>query len=130
MSKFIFLMLFFYPYSASALDCERVISTPDINACGQIELDKVELKLNQVYQRVLKQMDEIGREKSNVADKSKLKKSFVEAQRLWVKFRKADCDTTYTFWSNGTIRGAMYLSCMTSRAEQRIKELIMYEETY
>ena len=78
MSKFIFLMLFFYPYSASALNCERVISTPDINACGQIELDKVELKLNQVYQRVLKQMDEIGREKSNVADKSKLKKSFVE----------------------------------------------------
>jgi uncharacterized protein YecT (DUF1311 family) len=113
-----------------ALDCERAISTPDVNACGQIELDKVELKLNQVYQRVLKQMDEISREKSDFADKSKLKKSFVEAQRLWVKFRKADCDTTYTFWSDGTIRGAMYLSCMTSRAEQRIKELKMYEETY
>jgi uncharacterized protein YecT (DUF1311 family) len=113
-----------------ALDCERAISTPDVNACGQIELDKVELKLNQVYQRVLKQMDEISREKSNLADKSKLKKSFVEAQRLWVKFRKADCDTTYTFWSDGTIRGAMYLACMTSRAEQRIKELKMYEETY
>ena len=130
MSKSIFLMLFFYSCTVFALDCERAISTPDINACGQIELDKVELKLNLVYQRVLKEMDEISREKSNIYDKSTLKKSFVEAQRLWVKFRKADCDTTYTFWSDGTIRGAMYLMCMTSRAEQRIKELKMYEETY
>lgn len=123
-------MLAFYSCTVFALDCNLAVSTLDTNACGQIELDKVELKLNQVYQRVLKQMDEISHEKSNVADKSKLKKSFVEAQRLWVKFRKADCDTTYTFWSDGTIRGAMYLSCMTSRAEQRIKELKMYEETY
>ena len=123
-------MLSFYSCTVFALDCERVISTPDINACGKIELDKVELKLNLVYQRVLKKMDEISREKSNISDKSKLKKSFVEAQRLWVKFRKADCDTTYIFWSDGTIRGAMYLICMTSRAEQRIKELKMYEETY
>ena len=130
MHKFVFLILFFYAGSAFALDCKRVISTPDINACGQIELDKVELKLNQIYQRVLQKMDEISREKSNFADKSKLKKSFVEAQRLWVKFRKADYDTTYTYWSDGTIRGAMYLSCMTSRAEQRIKELKVYEETY
>ena len=129
-------MLFFYTCPVFALDCERAISTPDVNACGKIELDKVELKLNLVYQRVLKQMDEISREKSDFADKSsfadksKLKKSFVDAQRLWVKFRKADCDTTYIFWSDGTIRGAMYLSCMTSRAEQRIKELKVYEETY
>ncbi len=130
MNKFIFLMLFFYSYSASALDCKSAISTPDVNACGKIELDQVELKLNQVYQRVLKQMDEISREPSNFADKSMLKKSFVEAQRLWVKFRKADCDTTYTFWSDGTIRGSMYLSCMISRANQRIKELKVYEETY
>jgi uncharacterized protein YecT (DUF1311 family) len=130
MHKFVFLMLFFYACSVFALDCERAVSTLDTNACGQIELDKVELKLNQVYQRVLQKMDEISREKSNIADKSKLKKSFVEAQRLWVRFRKADCDTTYTYWSDGTIRGAMYLSCMTSRAEQRIKELKVYEETY
>ena len=130
MKKLIFLMLFFYAYSASALDCERVISTPDINACGQVELDKVELTLNQVYQRILKQMDAISSEKSNLADKSMLKKKFVDAQRLWVKYRKADCDTTYIFWSDGTIRGAMYLICMTNRAEQRIKELKVYEETY
>lgn len=130
MNKFIFFMLYFQSYSASALDCKRAISTPDINACGQIELNKVELKLNLVYQRVLKNLGEISREKSDFADKSKLKTSFVEAQRLWVKFRKTDCDTTYTFWSDGTIRGTMYLSCMTSRAEQRIKELKMYEETY
>ncbi len=123
-------MLFFYTCTVFALDCERAVSTLDVNACEQIELDKVELKLNLVYQRVLKQMDKISRDPSNSTDKSKLKKNFIDAQRLWVKFRKADCDTTYTYWSDGTIRGAMYLMCMTSRAEQRIKELKIYEETY
>ena len=130
MKIFIFIILFLHISLAFALDCKQAISTPDVNACGKIELDKVELTLNQVYQRLLKQMDEISREPTNFTDKSMLKQNFINAQRLWVKFRKADCDTTYLFWSDGTIRGSMYLSYMTNRANQRIKELKMYEETY
>ena len=130
MKKFVFIIALLQPNSVFALDCKSAISTPDVNACEKIELDKVELTLNQVYQRVLKQMDAISREPANIADKSMLRKNFVDAQRLWVKFRKADCDTTYLYWSDGTIRGSMYLSCMMNRANQRIKELKAYEETY
>ncbi|MCB5184563.1 lysozyme inhibitor LprI family protein [Methylobacillus gramineus] len=128
MKNLIILILLTYSSLGLALDCENASSTPDINACGKIELDKIELELNQVYNRVLKMMDEISKAPSNIADKSKLKKSFVDAQRLWVKFREADCGTTYTLWSDGTIRGSMYLSCMMDRANKRIKELKDYEE--
>jgi uncharacterized protein YecT (DUF1311 family) len=126
--KLIMLVLLTYSSFGFALDCENASSTPDINACGKIELDKIELKLNQVYTRVLKMMDEISKDPSNTSNKSKLKKSFIDAQRFWVKFREADCDTTYTLWSDGTIRGTMYLSCMMDRANKRIKELEAYED--
>jgi uncharacterized protein YecT (DUF1311 family) len=128
--KYLFLFpILFLSNQVFALDCEKAITTPDINECGRIELDKVEKELNLVYQRVLKMMDKISKEPS-AENNSDLKKSFIDAQRLWVKFREADCQTTYTFWSGGTIRGAMYIGCMQARAKQRIKELQEYEKTY
>lgn len=114
----------------ATLDCANAISTPDINTCTKIELDKQELKLNQTYQRVLSMFDAVSKAPNQGADKSKLKKQLIEAQRLWVRFRKADCDTTYTFWSDGTIRGAMYLSCMIEKTNTRIQDLEAYEQTY
>ncbi len=122
-------MFLFFCGRAFALDCNKAISTPDINECARIEQEKVEKTLNEVYRRVLKQVEQIGKnpESERQAD---FKKTFIEAQRLWVKFREADCQNVYKFWSGGTIRGLMYISCMQSRAEQRIKELGEYEETH
>lgn len=130
LKKLIPLVLLTYSSFGFALDCKKVLTTIDVNACGKIELDKIELELNQVYSRVLKKMVAISKDPSNISDKSMLKKTFIDAQRFWVKFREADCDTTYTFWSDGTIRGSMYLACMADRAEKRIKELKQYEETH
>lgn len=58
-----------------------------------------------------------------MTDKSDLKKQLIDAQRVWVKFREADCQAIYTLWSDVTIRNAMYIECMSTRAQQRIKEL-------
>jgi uncharacterized protein YecT (DUF1311 family) len=111
------------------LDCAHAVTTPDINACAQLELEKKELELNQTYQRVLRTFDTISKTPSSVTDKSTLKQQLINAQRLWVKFRKADCDATYTYWSDGTIRGAMYLSCMLEKTKTRISELQAYTST-
>lgn len=116
--------------ATTTLDCANVISTPDINTCTKMELDKQELKLNQTYQRVLSMFDALSKSPKETTYKSKLKKQLVEAQRLWVRYRKADCDTTYTYWSDGTIRGVMYLSCMIEKTNTRIEELEAYEQTY
>lgn len=111
------------------LDCAHAVTTPDINACAQLELDKKELELNQTYQRVLRTFDTVSETPSSVTNQSTLKQQLISAQRLWVKFRKADCDATYTYWSDGTIRGAMYLSCMIEKTKTRITELQAYEST-
>ena len=101
---------------ALALDCKNAMSTPEMNECAAIEQKAVEVKLNQVYRRVI---DSLGANKDSAAAKEKL----VLAQRAWVKFREADCDAVYENWAGGTIRTIMYIGCMRQHAEQRIKDL-------
>jgi len=125
----IFLIFSLLAGQAFALDCKEAVSTPEVSECARIDQEKIEKRLNEVYRRVLKQIEEIGKNPENDFQKD-LKKNFIEAQRLWVKFREADCNNVYAYWSGGTIRGLMFTSCMQARAEQRIKELSEYEKTY
>ena len=129
MTKTLCLVFIILCSNAFAIDCEKAMSTPDINECARIDQEKVEKNLNTVYRRVLKQIEDISKNPETEAQ-ADLKKTFIEAQRLWVKFREADCQNVYKFNSGGTTRGLAFISCMQSRAEQRIKELGEYEETH
>jgi uncharacterized protein YecT (DUF1311 family) len=132
MTSSLFILIAFFvavlSFPAFALDCEKAFNTQDINTCEHMALTKLDQKLTQTYKMVLAKFDKISKEPTSIADKAKLKQSLIDAQRLWVKFRDADCNTTYTLWSDGTIRGQMYLGCMKSKTEQRIKELKEYNE--
>ncbi|MGL5038386.1 MAG: lysozyme inhibitor LprI family protein [Aeromonas sp.] len=122
-----FLLILVISTDAFSLNCANVISTQDINECGRIEMGKTEKELNIVYQRVISQLKKISKGAS-VTDKSALPDKLIQAQRFWIKFRESDCGAVYTFWSDGSIRGAMYTSCMQQRAQQRIEELKEYEK--
>ncbi|WP_339414533.1 hypothetical protein, partial [Pseudomonas sp. EA_35y_Pfl2_R5] len=41
---------------ASRIDCAKAFSTPDVEQCIAIELDKTETSLNQAYQGLVKQL--------------------------------------------------------------------------
>lgn len=129
MRHLIFLVFSLVAHQTFAIDCNKAMSTPDINECARIDQERTEKLLNEVYRRVLKQIEGISKNPENESQ-AELKKSFIEAQRLWVKFREADCNNVYTYWSGGTIRGVMFIGCMQARAEQRIKELREYEEAH
>ncbi len=111
---------------ASALDCANAITTPDINECVAIEKDKVEVKLNETYQRVLAFLDNSDPLIKEDAAKAKMK--LKEAQRAWITFREADCDAVYAYNASGTIRTVMWIGCMQTHAEQRIAELNSFME--
>ena len=106
------------------LDCKNVITTPDINQCAQIEFESVEKKLNETYRRVLKSLNKPDEE---TVSYSKIKNGLIEAQKAWVSFRQKDCDAYFTLHASGTIRTVMYIGCMQSHAEKRIKEISEYE---
>ena len=105
--------------SVQALDCNKAVTTPEMNECAAIDQKKVEIRLNQTYQRVMKSLG---------GSDAETRKKLIEAQRAWIKFREADCAAVYQQHVGGTIRGLMYSGCMQSRAEQRIKELKQFME--
>lgn len=108
--------------SSFALDCAKAGATIEVNECAGIEQKKVETKLNNVYQEVLKSVSE--------PEDAEARKSLITAQRAWITFREADCRAVYQKWVGGTIRTVMYLNCMQSRAETRIKQLEDYAIKY
>ena len=59
---------------------------------------------------------------------SEMKKKLIVAQRAWVKFREADCAAVYAKSASGTMRTGLFIGCMQSHAEQRIKTLEAYED--
>lgn len=115
MKYLMFLLLAASAGSSYALDCAKASSTVEINQCSLVEQQKVEKQLNAAYQQTLKEiagMDDPG-----------IKTKLIDAQRLWVKFREADCEAEYAKWQGGSIRNVMYSECMQARAKQRIQQL-------
>lgn len=113
MKHLILIIIFFASFSANAItDCKNATTTVEMNECAAEDQQRVEAKLNEFYKRVLKSIEN-----------DEVKKSLIIAQRAWITFRKADCDTLYKRYADGSIRTVTFLNCMQAHAEQRIKEL-------
>ena len=83
------------------IDCKKAISTPDVNYCIGLELDKKEAVLEKYLAK------SIERHSYDDVTVNSLKKS----QQTWLKYREDYCNAIYDYWREGTIRGAMFLNC-------------------
>ena len=104
-------------YSAQALsddfDCNDAMTTPQINYCAGVELEKAELEMN-AY---------LTKSKEHNEEDPELIKAIQVAQTAWENYASAHCDSIYTSWREGTIRGVMFLSCKTKVTKQRTHEI-------
>jgi uncharacterized protein YecT (DUF1311 family) len=101
--------------------CASPNTTIEINECAQKVLKRKDGELNRAYQRLLESLSPTM--PGDGTDYEAVRKQLAEAQRAWIKFRDSDCGAKYTFWEQGSIRGAMYLSCLIERTEKRTAEL-------
>jgi uncharacterized protein YecT (DUF1311 family) len=106
--------------------CKTLNNTIEIDECAKIGLVKEDKKLNVAFQKLLKDIVSPG--KSDGTDYEGSKKMLIEAQRNWIKFRDADCKGQLILNASGTMRGVIYLSCLTDRTEQRTKELTKWAD--
>ena len=113
--------------AAAALDCANAITTLDMNACAAEDVKAADARLNAVYQRIMKGLSQPNEPGANHAA---MKATLLDAQRLWVRFREADCKAIYTRDEAGSIRNLSSLGCMKAHAEQRIKELESYDKKH
>jgi len=101
--------------------CKTQANTIEMNECGKQTLAQKDKELNLAYQKLMKKL--APGDKYDDTNYTGAKKLLIEAQQNWIRFRDADCKGQYTLNEGGTIRGIVYLGCLTERTEQRTKEL-------
>lgn len=112
-------MVMMLPVACIAMDCDKAIATPDINACAYADYQKADAALNAMYKRVLDAYKDGQGEAGSYSTRADL----VKAQRAWVQFRDANCNAVYDRWQQGTIRGLMANACLKELTEQRTAQL-------
>jgi len=97
-------------FSQSQL-CQDSTTTPGIVECLASHLNLMDGDLNRTYQGL--------RSGLNNAEKGKL----LKAQRLWIKFRDAECARIADYASGGTMAPILKLGCLMKLTERRIGDL-------
>jgi len=95
------------------VDCENAMNTLEINHCAAIELETAQVELDQYLEASFEH---------NAYD-AELVSSIKMAQDSWQAYMTAHCDSVYTQWRDGSIRGLMALSCKTKLTKQRTHEV-------
>jgi uncharacterized protein YecT (DUF1311 family) len=96
----------------SASPCAGVAVTSDLVSCLSKAKDASDAKLNSVYQS-------LRQKKFDTEDANRL----VETQRMWIKYRDANCSAERALYGGGTAAYPAYLACIEAMTRARTKEL-------
>ncbi len=91
--------------------CAGVAVTSDLVSCLSTAKDASDAKLNSVYQSIRKRLE--GEDSSRL----------VEAQRIWIKYRDANCSAERALYEGGTAKYPAFLACVEAMTRTRTKEL-------
>jgi len=89
--------------------------TPSMVECIGAETERQDVRLNKAYQSVMESLS------------AERKKQLQETQRLWLKYRKANCDFYYDP-DGGTIARVNVNDCFMSATAARAKELEAFKQ--
>ncbi|PYX91543.1 MAG: hypothetical protein DMG67_09820, partial [Acidobacteria bacterium] len=87
-----FALLVYLGASAAAQEQKYCCTTLDTSICLAKVLKKVDLQLNDTYQKSLKTVEDSAQDGQNLRD----------AQRAWIAYRDAACKAEYDLWGGGT----------------------------
>lgn len=97
------------------LPCEKTAVTQlEMNNCAHQEYVKADAEMNRVYKQLMSVL---------TADQAKDQTKLREAQRAWVKYRDANCESESSLNEGGTIYPMVYDFCLASMTEERTKRL-------
>ena len=112
----LFLLLF---SNVAFAECEGL---PESLCIAQNRYDAADTQLNQTYQRILKKV-ELNDYKGYLVSKKLIKQTLVDAQRAWLSFRDAHCESHYRLFSGGTSRNSDRLKCLAQLTSARTEQL-------
>ena len=105
------------------LDCKAAVTTVDLNACAEIELEAADADLNAAYKKALEKIKKHDHDKP--FDAKAYETAFRAAQRAWVAYRDADCKGVVPFVAGGgTATTGEILGCLTDKTKARTAEIV------
>jgi uncharacterized protein YecT (DUF1311 family) len=90
-------------------------STLEVNACESNSLEKSKTRLAKYLQAAFKRYGD--------DNESAVRLGIQAAQDAFEAYRSIECATVYENWKDGTIRGAMILSCETALTDERTHDI-------
>ncbi|MES2191633.1 MAG: lysozyme inhibitor LprI family protein [Pseudomonadota bacterium] len=105
------------------VDCRNSSDSLELLYCAAGELQKTDAELNRLYQSILKKMMKPNDED---ADYKAAQKSFIEAQRAWLKFKKSDCEVSGYLNLKGSIQSNEIVNCELRHTKNRVSDLGFY----
>lgn len=115
-----FLALTILPQTAIA-GCDNPQTTLEMRSCAGAEYETADAALNITYQQVRKSMKALDQDLPEAAKGAA--RSLLEAQRAWIKFRDASCETEGFLFRGGTMEPVMVLYCKGELTRQRTRQL-------
>jgi uncharacterized protein YecT (DUF1311 family) len=91
--------------------CAEVVVTSDLVDCLSKARTSSDSELNSLYQNIQKKLD------------ASEARHLTEAQRLWIKYRDANCSAERELYGRGTAAFPAYLGCLEAMTRARTKEL-------
>ena len=82
-----------------------------MNACEAEYSRRADRELDRYVAAARKRLKDEAKDDPSREAPRKALAMFDASQKAWEAYRKAECDADYEWWSEGTIRGAMYHLC-------------------
>jgi uncharacterized protein YecT (DUF1311 family) len=91
--------------------CAGIGMTAELTDCLSKAKKKADAELNALYTNLRKRLDSSDKQRST------------DTERLWVKYRDANCSAEEALYEGGTARYPAYYGCLEAMTRARIKEL-------
>ena len=98
----------------SGLPCGEDGTQAEANSCARRDYQKAVAEMNAAYDRLVSELASYG---------GKHQQRLRRAQASWLQYRDANCESEASIYEGGSIRPAVYYSCLASVTRERAKRL-------
>lgn len=117
--------------SEPALDCDNAMTQMAMNHCAHLDYEAADAALNaqwKITAATMKQRDENF--DSDRDTRSGYFETLLEAQRAWLAYRDAHCQSEGYYARGGSLEPMLVSSCLAQLTRERTSQLAELVETY
>jgi uncharacterized protein YecT (DUF1311 family) len=96
---------------AGVANCSSAHTQYELNVCTGRLYERADAQLNALYKKVLGRLEPAGAAR------------LVRVQRLWLRYRDAQCSVVHDLYAGGSIQPAATNGCLRDLTEERISDL-------